>query len=159
MSVQMSKAAAVFIERVRQRMFALHQLSLQPAAVRVGHRSTRLTSTSQYRAAQLLRLAEEKGVKTLGNTWYVSLLFSFSFSLLRVRAMNSVRSIRRAILFKWLVWSTTTGSGSTFTDQHHTAAVRIQQVRRHGAFLDLVLFLLFARVYLSWWVSSRPLAE
>lgn len=46
--------------------------------------------------------------------------------------------------------STTTGSGSTFTDQHHTAAVRIQQVRRHGVFFDLhCLVPAFARVFLS----------
>lgn len=91
------------MEKTRQRMFALHDHSLQPAALRVGHRSTRLTRTYQYRAAQLLRLAEEKGVKTLGNTWYVNLLFSVSFNLLGIYAMDPVRSIRRAIPFKCLV--------------------------------------------------------
>ena len=54
----------------------MHEHS-QPAALCVGHRSTRLTSTYQFRAAQLLRLAEEKGSKTLGNTWYVKVFLRF----------------------------------------------------------------------------------
>lgn len=34
-------------------------------------------SASQFKAAQFLRLAESKGNKTLGNTWYVYTLFSY----------------------------------------------------------------------------------
>lgn len=80
MLVSMPKAANVVVERIRQRMLALkmHEPSPQYVALRFGHRSTRLTSIYQFRAAQLLRLAEEKGVKTLGNTWYVN-VFSLCF--------------------------------------------------------------------------------
>jgi hypothetical protein len=49
--------------------FLLHPFNCYAVALHIGHRSTRLTSLSQYKAAQYLRLAEEKGVKILGNTW------------------------------------------------------------------------------------------
>ena len=62
-----------------------------------------LTKAKQFKAAQLLRLAENNGAKTLGNTWYALSCFyaNRQIAVTCLHAFHNVVSIFESCNFWW----------------------------------------------------------
>jgi len=60
--------------------WAVEQPGSRSASIRTTHDGLTFVGTAQFEAARYYRLAESKGNKTVGNSWYVHNLFTVCHS-------------------------------------------------------------------------------